>query len=147
MELGRTLLLAALVVAAAIASAGRRRGILALFSTAALVQVGFHVVLSAGHSPLAHGAATPSGVLPGAWMIAAHAVGAVFVAAVLARGDATIFGLARLARRWVLMPPPPSRLTPRRAGPAVDGVSHRRPGALLLAAQLRYRGPPVEAMA
>lgn len=145
LALGPTLLAALLAALGAVGLAGRRRGARTLFLAAAVVQAGFHVALSGGHDMAAH--AAPDGSLPGLWMTAAHAVGTVLVAVVLARGDAALFAMGRLAGRWragrVSPPLMPAPVVAASVRPSVP----RRPLALFLTAQLRYRGPPVDALA
>jgi len=154
-DLGQTLLLTVLLATAAMALAGRRPGTGTLLVVAAVAQAAFHVVLAAAHRSAelaSHGAETHQsgpldlgaldGLLPTTWMTLAHAAGAVLVAVVLARGDAALFALARVARRWICVPGRPSGVARGGVRHPVTRVDHPRPLARLLTAQLRYRGPP-----
>lgn len=122
----------ALIGAAAVAWAGRRRTFRQLVVASVLAQGAFHTVLSLGpgHGPI-HGL--------DARMLVAHAVATLVTAAVLAYGERALAALGRtLYRRTVIQ------------GPLAVGAPTRLPGGRFaippdttLRVVLPRRGPPV----
>lgn len=139
-------LAAVLIGAGSVAWAGRQRDFVPLLRAAGCAQVAFHLVLSLFPAPVTAGHEMhPAAPLPAdVRMLLGHALGAVVMAWVLARGDALVYGLYRSLRAVVVpdvrdtRPPPAAapRLTADRADVSIRGVGLR------LAAAVPRRGPP-----
>jgi hypothetical protein len=144
-DAGLTLLCMAVVAAAGMVLAGRRRSIWAILAVLGAAQLVMHVLMSLDMTDMA-GMAGSGLPYNGATMLLAHTVAVVVTAAMLFHADDAMFFvasvIARLVPTIVIAPPPapgvPARLRPARA-PVV-----RAAAALLCRANAR-RGPPVVA--
>ncbi|MBA3418779.1 MAG: hypothetical protein H0U09_08790 [Geodermatophilaceae bacterium] len=136
---GPMLVAAALIATGSVAWAGRQRGFGQLLGATACSQAAFHVVLS-----LSPDSAMGTHPAVDVRMLLGHTIGSVLMAAVLACGDAAVWGLYRSLRRFVVPRLPGAlpigdrtvRIPARLTAPATVSV------ALLLAAATPYRGPP-----
>jgi len=110
------------------------RALLALLLTGQLV--GHLMLAGAGHH---HGEAAAA---PGAAMLVAHALAVIVGAALIAAGDRLCRAISRVvevAVRAVVAPVPAEPFV-------VDDADHPKRSALLLAASVSHRGPPVSAV-
>lgn len=135
------LLVAALLGAACVALADRRRSVLEIGALLLLSQPVFHVVLTlAGH----HGTTT---VVPSGSMIAAHLVAAAVLTVVLAGAESVVWSMAALSATVLLRRV--RALTEPPVAPQVDAGRVRHPFApessfaAYVADTAPRRGPPV----
>lgn len=135
------LVAAVFIAAGSVAWAGRQRGFGQLLGAAACSQLALHLTLSLSLSP-----ETSMGVHAALdlRMLLGHTVGAALLAAVLARGDATVWALYRALCRFAVprltVAPRAPDTCPRIGSARGDGAIMR--AGLRLAAATPYRGPP-----
>jgi hypothetical protein len=138
-DLGLTALLTVGVAAVGIAMADRRRSQGTILLVLGAAQLATHVLLSVASQDMSRDVVNPL------VMTGAHAAAVVLAAALLARADAVVLGLAgvvaALLPRVLVTPPPP-------VGPPVSwcwAVPVDRAMAVLLCRASPRRGPPVPA--
>jgi hypothetical protein len=122
-------------LAATIRRAGDARVLLALLAAGQLFG---HVMLSA----FGHGHA-PSPAPPGAVMLATHVVAIATGALLIAAGDRLCRAVSRAVQATVRIVCPPLVAAPSEDVAATGGADQPLRSALLLAASMSHRGPPV----